>query len=573
MIARALYLAVGWFAFSLVVMLGYGVRLRRASAWLSLGWLLVVLGVGDLWALLTFGVPQEIAFLSLFAFLFGWFWILLLPNWNALGHATWSTVLLATGIFIIYAFAVTAFTPLNPFSFLLAMVFFFIEMAALGLGLTHAYESLDVMCRVNFRRATGPLKPLPGYIPKVSLQVPAYNEPPEVVEATLRSLAKLDYPNYEVLLVDNNTPDESTWRPLESVCRQLGPHFKCVHLDKWPGYKSGALNFALTQIAPDAEIVGIIDTDYRVDPAFLRETVPAFANPEVAFLQTPQDYRDWDTSPFMEATYHGYKYFFEVSMPSRNEHNAIIFAGTMGLIRKSVFQEIGGFFSSVGLDNLGGEYNMSGQAVGGGPWPFFVANAGAAIWAAPHPISTTCGDATGGPKVGPQQVYDRVLATKVTPNSYYGNAWRLLSLLLLSGNFPNFYKMAQGAAVSTPTPTPTPPTVNASGNKCRVNYQITQEWGSGFTADVFITNTSDITVKRWNLRWTFPNDQTITYLWNGRYSQSGAVASVNNVDWNGIISSGETINFGFVATYSKSNQIPDNFILNGVVCQQGGITR
>jgi cellulose synthase/poly-beta-1,6-N-acetylglucosamine synthase-like glycosyltransferase len=47
--------------------------------------------------------------------------------------------------------------------------------------------------------------------------------------------------------------------------------------------------------------------------------------------------------PFTEATYYGYKYFFEVSMPSRNEHNAIIFAGTMGLIRKSVLQEIGGW--------------------------------------------------------------------------------------------------------------------------------------------------------------------------------------------------------------------------------------
>jgi hypothetical protein len=41
--------------------------------------------------------------------------------------------------------------------------------------------------------------------------------------------------------------------------------------------------------------------------------------------------------------YRGYKYFFEVSMPSRNERNAIIFAGTMGLIRKSVLEEIGGW--------------------------------------------------------------------------------------------------------------------------------------------------------------------------------------------------------------------------------------
>ena len=343
MIARALYLTIGWFAFSLLVTLGFGTRLRRASNWLSFGWLALVLLVGDVWALLTFGVPLEIALLTLFAFLFGGWWILSLPHWNALGHSTWVTVLLATGMFIIYAFAVTAFTPLHLLSFLLAIVFFFVEVAALTLGLTHAYESLDVMCRARWKRATGPLKPIQGYMPKVSLHIPAYNEPPEVVEATLRSLAKLDYPNYEVLLVDNNTPEEKTWRPLEAVCHELGPHFRCIHLDQWPGYKSGALNFALTQVAPDTEIIGIIDADYRIDSSFLRETVPAFANPKVAFLQTPQDYREYKGDAFREATYYGYKYFFEVSMPSRNEHNAIIFAGTMGLIRKSVFQEIGGW--------------------------------------------------------------------------------------------------------------------------------------------------------------------------------------------------------------------------------------
>jgi cellulose synthase/poly-beta-1,6-N-acetylglucosamine synthase-like glycosyltransferase len=52
--------------------------------------------------------------------------------------------------------------------------------------------------------------PIPGYTPKVSLHLPTYNELAEVVEATLRNLARLDYPNLEVLVVDNNTPDENT---------------------------------------------------------------------------------------------------------------------------------------------------------------------------------------------------------------------------------------------------------------------------------------------------------------------------------------------------------------------------
>jgi len=113
-----------------------------------------------------------------------------------------------------------------------------------------------------------------------------------------------------------------------------------------PGWRNSfpsALNFAVTQTDPHAEIIGIIDADCDVHPDFLRELIPAFADPQVAFVQTPQDYSDSKGDIFSESTYRGYKCFFEVSMPARNERNAIIFAGTMGLIRKSVLEEIGGW--------------------------------------------------------------------------------------------------------------------------------------------------------------------------------------------------------------------------------------
>jgi len=343
MITRALYLSGGWFAISLLAMMIGGTKLRRTSFILSAIWLSLVILLGDLWAILTFAVPWELAALSAIALIFGVFWIWWLKDINALGQIAWSMTLLVTFLFILYAFLVTAFTPLNPLSFILALFFFFIEVIALLLALTHMYESLDVTCRVKWHRRVNRLNPIPEYTPMVSLQLPTYNEPPEVVAETLRSLARLDYPNYEVLVVDNNTPEESTWRPLEELCRQLGPNFRLLHLDKWPGYKSGALNFALTQTHPEAEIIGTIDSDYQLSPAFLKELVPAFVDPMVAFVQTPQDYRDFKGDPYSEAIYYGYKYFFEISMPSRNEHNAIIFAGTMGLIRKSVLQEIGGW--------------------------------------------------------------------------------------------------------------------------------------------------------------------------------------------------------------------------------------
>src|SRR6266508_2583507 len=343
MLVRALYLSAIWFALSLFGTLIMGSRLRRSDSTVSLLWLTGVILAGNLIAIFTFGRLLEIFGFSLLAFGLGLYWIIRLHDWNAPGQVTWAMTLMTTGLFVIYTFILTAFSPLNPLSFVFALIFFFLEAITLLLALAHMHESLDVVCRIQWRHLLDKLEPIPGYLPMVSLQVPAYNEPVEVVQKTLNSLAKLNYPNYEVLVVDNNTPLQETWRPLEDICRTLGPNFHCLHLDRWPGYKSGALNFAVTQTDPRAEIIAIVDADYEVAPDFLRELVPAFADPQVAFVQTPQDYSDHKVDLFSESTYRGYKYFFEVSMPSRNERNAIIFAGTMGLIRKSVLEEIGGW--------------------------------------------------------------------------------------------------------------------------------------------------------------------------------------------------------------------------------------
>ena len=64
----------------------------------------------------------------------------------------------------------------------------------------------------------------------VSLHVPAHNEPPDMVIDTLRSLLRFDYPRYEIILIDDNTDDESLWRPVEAWCARHGVKF--AHLDE-----------------------------------------------------------------------------------------------------------------------------------------------------------------------------------------------------------------------------------------------------------------------------------------------------------------------------------------------------
>jgi cellulose synthase/poly-beta-1,6-N-acetylglucosamine synthase-like glycosyltransferase/exo-beta-1,3-glucanase (GH17 family) len=184
-----------------------------------------------------------------------------------------------------------------------------------------------------------------GYAPKVSIHIPAYREPPEMLKATLDAVSRLDYPNFECVLVINNTPDPAMWQPVEEHCRTLGDRFKFLNIQKLEGFKAGALRVALAHTSPDAEIIGIIDADYAVTPDWLADLVPAFADPKVGLVQAPQDHRDGDRSPLHQVMNGEYAGFFDIGMVERNEVNAIIVHGTMCLIRRAALEEAGGWSS------------------------------------------------------------------------------------------------------------------------------------------------------------------------------------------------------------------------------------
>ena len=187
-----------------------------------------------------------------------------------------------------------------------------------------------------------PSGPLASY-PKVSIHVPTHNEPPQMVMETLNALARLDYPDFEVIVLDNNTKDPADWQPVEAHCATLGDKFRFFHFDNMKGFKAGALNKALELTHPDATFIGVIDSDYQVLPHWLKTAMPAFAEPKVAIFQGPQDYRDAHESLFKSLCYEEYTGFFRIGMVERNEHNAIIQHGTMCVVRRSAMEEVGGW--------------------------------------------------------------------------------------------------------------------------------------------------------------------------------------------------------------------------------------
>jgi cellulose synthase/poly-beta-1,6-N-acetylglucosamine synthase-like glycosyltransferase len=272
-------------------------------------------------------------------------WMPVTRRWSARAHLCWASSVFLFVLFLTYALDWTLNSHLGPASTAGGVLLWLLEVFAAILTCAYLWEICDALGTEHWRRRITPTTPLSvpdSELPMVSLHVPAHNEPPDMVIDTLRSLLRLDYPRYEVILIDDNTDDESLWRPVEAWCARHGVKF--AHLANWPGYKSGALNYALRQLtSPDAEIIGVVDSDYQLEPGFLRRCAPAFADPWIGFVQTPQDYRDWRQARYYRRLYYSYKYFFAVSQPARNEHDGAIFAGTMGLIRRVALEELGGW--------------------------------------------------------------------------------------------------------------------------------------------------------------------------------------------------------------------------------------
>jgi exo-beta-1,3-glucanase (GH17 family)/cellulose synthase/poly-beta-1,6-N-acetylglucosamine synthase-like glycosyltransferase len=277
--------------------------------------------------------------------------LLSLPILTLSGTTIPQALLLAGSVHAIGAWIATIFAYWNGHYFVPGAAF------ALGFGLlllgplvVIALARIEEIAAIAFGRkpsrliAATPAAP-EDFAPKVSIHIPACNEPPEMLKLTLDAVARLNYPNFECVLVVNNTPDPAVWRPIEDHCRTLGERFKFVNAETLPGFKAGALRLAGVHTAADAAIIGVLDADYVVHPDWLKDLVPVFADPAVGLIQAPQDHRDGERSLMHHVMNGEYAGFFDVGMVQRNENNAIIVHGTMCLIRRSAVEAAGGWSS------------------------------------------------------------------------------------------------------------------------------------------------------------------------------------------------------------------------------------
>ena len=170
----------------------------------------------------------------------------------------------------------------------------------------------------------------------MSIHIPAYNEPPELLIETIKAVERIDYPNFEIVVIDNNTKDPAIWGPVEEYCRGR-ERVKFVHVAPWPGYKAGACNLALRRYTdPRAEIIGLVDADDIVQPYYLRETAPYFSDPSDSASSRPsRATATTKAARYYTACVDSYQGFYLSVMSSRNERDTVPFVGTMGLFRRS----------------------------------------------------------------------------------------------------------------------------------------------------------------------------------------------------------------------------------------------
>ena len=277
--------------------------------------------------------------------------LLSLPLLAMTAATLWQAVMLAGAANVVGAWFAAVFGYWNGHYFVPGAAF------ALGLGMlllipliVIALARIEEIAAIAFGRkplrliASPPLAP-ESTAPKVSIHIPAHCEPPEMLKQTLDAVARLDYPNYECVVVINNTPDPALWLPIEEHCLVLGERFKFVRADNIVGFKAGALRLALIHTAADAEVIGVIDADYVVHQDWLKDLVPTFADPTVALIQAPQDHRDSERSVMHHAMNGEYAGFFDIGMVQRNEFNAIVVHGTMCLIRRTALEAAGSWSS------------------------------------------------------------------------------------------------------------------------------------------------------------------------------------------------------------------------------------
>jgi cellulose synthase/poly-beta-1,6-N-acetylglucosamine synthase-like glycosyltransferase len=201
-----------------------------------------------------------------------------------------------------------------------------------------------VLLYLHHRDDPAPSPPPPVVWPRVTVQLPVYNEL-HIVERLLTAAAALDYPHHrlEIQLLDDST-DETRQIAARAVAHLQQRRINVYHVKRSDriDYKAGALAAGLAQAT--GQLIAIFDADFLPPPDFLRHAVPHFADPDVGCIQARWGHLNRDYSPLTRAQALGVDGHFIVEQTARSRAGLFInFNGTAGVWRRACIEDAGGW--------------------------------------------------------------------------------------------------------------------------------------------------------------------------------------------------------------------------------------
>jgi len=230
---------------------------------------------------------------------------------------------------------------LNAFD-LAIMIPYFLVLGVLAAYGMHRYWL--VYCYTKYRSNVPAKPPEPVNWPKVTIQLPIYNER-YVVERLVDAIARLEYPPdlLEVQVLDDSTDEtQEVARGCVERYRALGLQVHYLHRANREGYKAGALGEGLKSAT--GELIAIFDADFQPAPDFLRLTLPYFGDPKVAMVQTRWSYLNRDYSALTEVESILLDGHFVIEHGARARSGRFFnFNGTAGVWRRKAIDDAGGW--------------------------------------------------------------------------------------------------------------------------------------------------------------------------------------------------------------------------------------
>ena len=171
---------------------------------------------------------------------------------------------------------------------------------------------------------------------KVDAYIPTYNEDPELLRGTIVAALEMDYPHETYVLDDGNRPE------VRALTEELGA--KYISRDSNIHAKAGNLNHAME--ITDGDFIIVFDSDHVAERHFITRTLGYFADDDLAFIQTPHSYYNFDS--FQGSLDYDKRFYWEegqlfynIVQPGKNHWNAASFCGSAAIFRKAALESVG----------------------------------------------------------------------------------------------------------------------------------------------------------------------------------------------------------------------------------------